>query len=311
MKIYRDISEIENRKGAVVTVGTFDGIHKGHTDIINLVVSEAAEGDKESFVVTFEPHPRLVVSDNYNIKLLTVFEEKAVLFERLNVQNLLVINFNMEFANIPYEEFVKSYLIDKINADHIVIGHDHKFGKGRGGDENKLAVLSEKFGFKLTVVKAVSDDGTEVSSSKIRNALIEGDLLKANSYLGRNYSLHGIVVAGVQRGRELGFPTANIEPLNKQKLVPAIGVYAVECNIEGNNHSGVLNIGKRPTFEDQEKVFIELHLFGFENDIYGKPVFIEFVERIRDEVKFNSTDELKEQIKKDIIKAKQILNKSN
>lgn len=308
MKIYRDISEIEGVGKAVVTVGTFDGLHKGHIDIIKFVVDEAEKGNSESFVVTFEPHPRLVVSNKYDIGILTAFEEKAALFEKLNVQNLLVVNFNSEFAEMSYEDFVKSYLVGKINAGHIVIGHDHKFGKGRSGDENKLLQLSKQLGFKLTVIPAVYAAGIEVSSTKIRNALTSGSISEANALLGRNYSLKGIVVEGVQRGREIGFPTANIEPLNKSKLIPASGVYAVKCLIEPQVYTGVLNIGKRPTFESHDKVHIEMHIFNFEQDIYGKPVDLEFVERIRDEQKFNSANELTEQINLDIKKAKQIFN---
>jgi riboflavin kinase/FMN adenylyltransferase len=306
MKIYRDISEIEGIRKAVVTVGTFDGIHKGHADIISFVVEEGRKNNLESFVVTFEPHPRQIVSDNNEIKLLTTFEEKAALFEKLNVQNLLVINFNREFADLSYEEFLKSYLLDAIKAEHIVIGHDHHFGKGRGGNENKLISLSEELNFKLTVIPAVSVSGTQVSSSNVRDSLLEGALDQANSLLGRYYSLNGIVVEGVQRGRELGFPTANIEPLSKYKLIPKNGVYAVKGKIGQSDYSGVLNIGKRPTFESQDKIYIELHIFDFEKEIYAKPVYLEFVKRIRDEKKFNSKEELIEQINKDIRVTKEI-----
>jgi riboflavin kinase/FMN adenylyltransferase len=219
-----------------------------------------------------------------------------------------VVNFNKEIANTNYEDFVKSYLVERINASHIVIGHDHKFGKGRSGDENKLLHLSKTLEFKLTVIPAVYSEGSEVSSTKIRSALTEGNLTEANVLLGRNYSLKGIVVEGVQRGREIGFPTANIEPLNKHKLIPAGGVYAVKCSIETRNYFGVLNIGKRPTFENQDKVYIELHIFNFEQDIYGKPVELEFIERIRDEKKFETIGSLVEQINFDITRAKQIFN---
>lgn len=308
MKVYRDISEINNVKKSVVTIGTFDGIHKGHADIISFVADQAERESAESFVITFEPHPRLVVSNNVDIKILTVFEEKAALFEKLNVHNLLVIEFSKEFSNTSYEEFVNNYLIRKLNAGHIVIGHDHHFGKGRGGNENSLQALSESLNFKLTVIPAVNVDGEQVSSSKIRHALEEGELSLANSLLGRNYTLKGLVVEGVQRGRELGFPTANIEPVSRHKLIPKSGVYAAQCDINGIVHNGVLNIGKRPTFENQDKNFIELHIFGFEEDIYGKPVELAFIQRIRDEIKFNSTGELIEQINKDIQTAKQIFN---
>lgn len=306
MKIYRDISEIEGKRKAVVTVGTFDGIHKGHTDIINFVVEEGRNNNLESFVVTFEPHPRLIVNKNNEIKLLTTFEEKVALFEKLYVRNLLVVSFNRDFADLSYEEFLKSYLLESIKAEHIVIGHDHHFGKGRGGNENKLLSLSEQLNFKLTVFPAVSVSGIQVSSSNVRDALLEGHLEQANSLLGRYYSLSGIVVEGVQRGRELGFPTANIEPLNKYKLIPKNGVYAVKGKVGQSDYRGVLNIGKRPTFESQDKIFIELHIFDFEEEIYAKPVYLEFVKRIRDEKKYNSKEELIEQINKDIQEAKEI-----
>ncbi len=307
MNVYRDISEINFDGKAVVTIGTFDGIHKGHSDIISFVVNEAADENAESFVVTFEPHPRLVVSQNYDIKILTDLEEKIELFEKLNIRNLLVINFNAGFAELSYEDFLRNYLIGKIHASHIVIGHDHHFGKGRGGDENKLQQLSESLGFRLTVIPAVSVEGVEVSSTKIRNALLAGEFDKANAYLGRNYTLGGIVVEGDKRGRTIGFPTANIEPAEKRKLVPKEGVYAVKCVIESEEFKGVLNIGRRPTFELQDKVFIELHVLDFEGDVYGKKAEVEFISRLRDEVKFTSVENLVNQIKQDVQKAREIL----
>jgi len=306
MKIYRDISEVKDAKKSVVTIGTFDGIHKGHQSIIDFVVNEAGKHSAESFVVTFEPHPRLIVSNNTDIKILTAFEEKAALFEKLNVQNLLVIEFNKDFSNTSYEDFVRNYLLNTLNAEHIVIGHDHHFGKGRGGNENSLLTLSNSLNFRLTVIPAVSIEGVQVSSSNIRNLLTDGELFLSNKLLGRNYSLKGIVVEGVQRGRELGFPTANIEPLSKHKLIPKAGVYAADCSIDGHIFNGVLNIGKRPTFENQDKIFIELHILDFNSDVYGKPVELGFIHRIRDEVKFNSMAELVDQIKNDIQTAKQI-----
>jgi len=307
MNIYRDISEINKTGKSVVTIGSFDGIHIGHADIIGFVINEAAAVKGENFVVTFEPHPRLVVSKNSGIKILTAFEEKAKLFENLGVQNLLVINFNREFADLSYEDFVKTYLTGKINAGHIVIGHDHHFGRGRGGDENKLLRLSQEMNFKLTVIPPVSVKGIQVSSSKVREAVAEGNLTLAEDLLGRKYSLSGMIVEGVQRGRELGFPTANIEPCNKHKLIPASGVYAVKCILGNGNYNGVLNIGTRPTFETQDNIFIELHIFGFGENIYGKPVEIEFVHRIREEIKFGSKEQLILQIKSDVETAKQIL----
>lgn len=308
MKIYRDISEVKLERKTVVTIGTFDGIHLGHADIINFVSAEAERMNEESFVVTFEPHPRSVVKGSGEIKILTALEEKAALFEKFNVNNLLVIEFNLEFAQIGYDEFVKSYLLERLNAEHLVIGHDHHFGRNRGGNEDSLLSLSKELGYRLTVIPAVSVKGIEVSSSKIRHALENGELEAANSMLGRSYSVKGLVVEGVQRGREIGFPTANIEPLPKQKLIPKSGVYAVRCKIEGKTLKGVLNIGTRPTFENNEKIIIELHIFDFTGDLYGKSVELEFAGRIRDEKKFGSVEELVNQINKDIEKAKQILN---
>jgi len=296
MKVYTDSSDIKLAKHSVVTIGTFDGVHQGHFSLLETTVELARELDGESFIITFDPHPRSVVSDNYEMSILTTLEEKIAIFDKMGLDNLLVINFTEEFSKLSYEEFVKKYLIDKLNASHLVIGYDHKFGKDRDGDEKKLVKLGEKFGFRVTTVSAVSEAEENISSTKIRSALSEGDLFKATEFLGRNYSFTGTVVEGAERGRILGFPTANLKLDNKNKLVPAKGVYIVECRLNDENYFGLLNIGLRPTFEADTEIVIEVHLLDFNRMIYGEKMELVFIERIRDEKKFNSQKELVEQI---------------
>ncbi len=307
MQVVRNIDEIKTGKNSVLTVGTFDGVHLGHAEIFRLVKSIADENDYSSLVVTFDPHPRTVVSKDYKLNLLNTFSEKIELLTEFGIDYLVVINFTREFAEQSSEEFIKNYLIDKLSLKHFVIGHDHKFGKDRLGNEAKLREYGKKYGFSVSAVEAVYLDNTLISSTNIRKLLNEGKLNEANKLLGRNYKFTGKVVSGSTRGKLLGFPTANISTENKYKMIPLKGVYAVKCQLKEDIIYGVMNIGTRPTFEEDGKLVIEVHLFDFNNDIYGEELHIELVRRIRDEVKFNSKEELIYQIEKDKKKAIQIL----
>ena len=308
MNFYTDRDNIEHDPNTVVTIGTFDGIHKGHVDILHTVINKANELNGRNFVITFEPHPRTVVSSEYKMKILTTIDEKKELFEKLNVENLLVINFTSEFSQMNYEDFIKTYILDKIGAKHIVIGYDHKFGKNRSGDENKLRELGKAYGFDVTVVSAVEESDDPISSTKIRTALEEGDLEKANNYLGWDYSFTGKVVEGSSRGRIIGFHTANVELIDSNKLIPARGVYLVRCYVEGEKYFGLMNIGYRPTFEDDKNIVVEVHLLDFNKDIYGKQIKVELLNRIRNEKKFESKEALVHQINIDKDKALEIIN---
>jgi len=296
MNFYTDTENIKFDENTVVTIGTFDGVHKGHADILNAVINKANELNGRNFVVTFEPHPRTVVSADYKMQILTTIEEKKELFEKLNIENLLVVKFTKEFSQMKSEQFIKNYIVDKIGAKNLVIGYDHKFGKDRGGDENILRNLGTEYGFEVTTVQAVEEGEDPISSTKIRSALLEGDLGKANNYLGWNYSFEGKIIHGASRGRIIGFPTANVEISNPDKLIPAKGVYIVKCKIDDKYYFGLLNIGFRPTFETIPEIVVEVHLLDFNKNIYGKEMKIELLKRIRDEKKFESKENLVHQI---------------
>lgn len=299
MNFYTDISEINKDDNTFITIGTFDGIHKGHLDIINTLIEKSKKAGGRNFVITFEPHPRLVLSKENNIKLLTSIEEKKKIFEELGVENLLILKFTKEFAAKDYDNFIKDDIVNGIGAKHIVIGYDHKFGKNRSGDKNKLEKLGKKYGFDVDCISPVEVKGEVISSTKIRNSLNTGDVETAADYLGRNYRIAGKIVEGSKRGKSIGFPTANVEPDYENKLIPKRGVYFVECQLGGKKLSGIMNIGFRPTFENENRLVIEVHLYNFDENVYGREIEIIFIKRIRDEKKFNSKEELIKQIKAD------------
>ena len=306
MRIFKSIKDIEKGKKSVITIGTFDGVHTGHKEIIDKLKTYAQKNDLLDIFVTFEPHPRTVVSD-FDIKLLTTLEEKCELLNSLGVSNLLVLNFTEEFSQQSSEEFINNYAIKSLKAQHIIIGHDHKFGKDRGGNKNNLKKLGEELGFTIEIAKPVSRNGNVVSSTQIRNTLVDGDIVKASDLLGRNYCFRGEVVQGVSRGTVLGFPTANIEVSNTLKLIPQNGVYVVECIVKDQKVFGVMNIGVRPTFSDTKEVIIEVHLIEFKEDIYGEEIRVSILKRLRDEKKFESKEELIYQIERDKRKAIQYI----
>lgn len=307
MQVVRNINDIKSEKNSVLTVGTFDGVHLGHAEIFNCVKSIADENDYTSLVVTFDPHPRTVVSKGYNLSLLNTFNEKINLLTEFGIDYLVIINFTKPFADQSSEEFIKNFLVDKLSLKHFVIGHDHKFGKDRLGNEVKLREYGEKYDFSVSAVEPIYVDNILISSTNIRNLLSDGKLGGASKLLGRNYEFTGRVVSGSTRGKLLGFPTANISTEEDNKLIPLKGVYAVRCKLSEETIYGVMNIGNRPTFEKDGKLVIEVHLFDFNKDIYSEELKIELINRIRDEVKFNSKEELIYQIEKDKKKAIQIL----
>jgi riboflavin kinase / FMN adenylyltransferase len=299
MKIFSDRSEILLESKSVVTVGSFDGLHRGHLKILETVKDVAVNTNAASFVVTFDPHPRSVLSQFSEVNILTSLEEKKFLLEEFGIDNLMVIHFTREFSQFTSEEFIRKFVIEKMNASHMVIGHDHKFGKDRLGDENKLTEIGKQLGFDVTAVTAETLDGLTISSSKIRNALNDGDLVNANLFLGRNYSICGIVVKGAQRGRTLGYPTANVRVDDSKKVIPKNGVYVVKCLLGNEIFYGVMNIGYRPTFENKHELVPEVNILNFNRDVYGEKIKVEFVKRLRDEKKFESKELLIHQIELD------------
>jgi riboflavin kinase / FMN adenylyltransferase len=309
MQVFRHKSELSKDQNTVLTIGTFDGIHLGHREIINKVKQIASGKNSRTFFITFDPHPRQVLSTNFEMKLLTLLPEKIELLESYGIENLFIIPFTREFSQLSSKEFFLEYIIGSVGLNNIVVGFDHHFGKDRGGDFKTLEELGSSNNFGVTVVDPYTVDGEIVSSTKIRKALSSGDMEKANKYLGRSYSLEGKVISGDRRGRELGFPTANIELNSSEKLLPALGIYAVEVLIENRKFKGLLSIGKRPTFYDAGVIVPEVFIFDFDEDIYGRSLKIKLIERIRDEQKYSSAEELIAQMNRDKTEGIRILNK--
>jgi len=309
MRIYRDLEEIEHNDNTVVTLGTFDGLHLGHQQIVKDVVDKASGNGGRNFLITFYPHPRKVIPGNENVKLLSTLNEKIEVLEKHGIENLLVINFTKEFSQQTPEQFVRKYIINGIGVSEIIIGYDHHFGKGRGGNKELLQEIGEKENFSVTAVEEYILEGETVSSSSIRKALFEGDISKANKMLGRYYTFNGIVIHGDNRGKDLGFPTANIRITDEDKLLPAVGIYFAESIINGDKFYGLLSIGSRPTFHKSGEVIPEFYIFDFNRSIYNTDIRINMIEKIRNEEKFNSAEELIMRMNKDKEEGRKILEK--
>lgn len=294
----QDVKRVPN---SVVTVGTFDGVHKGHRVIMNTVIEKAKKREARSVIVTFDPHPREIINPgSKGIKLLTTLEERCELLEDLGIDEMVVIPFDRDFSLLSSEEFIRDIIYEKIGVSEFVIGYDHHFGKDREGSIETVKKLGGELDFNVEVVKRQDVDEKPVSSTAIRKALSEdGDVELANEFLGRCYILNGTVIHGDKRGKKIGFPTANIKPEHPNKVIPKDGVYAVQVRYNGNFFGGMMNIGTRPTFEDDQKRTMEVNIFDFDQDIYGKTLQVRFLKRIRDELKFSGVDELIEQLQKD------------
>jgi len=309
MKIFHEFSEIEKNDNTFITIGSFDGIHLGHREIINRINEKVSQYGGRSFLITFDPHPRSVISKNADVKILTTLREKSILLDDLGIQNLLVIKFTKDFSQISADDFVLNYVMKSIGLKEIVIGHDHHFGKGRSGNETTLRKLGKDNNFDVSIVGAHKLNDKIISSSEIRSSLNNGNIKLVNTFLGRYYSFSGNVIEGDKRGRELGFPTANIKLEDEQKLLPALGVYAVEFIVDSNKYYGLLSVGKRPTFYEDGKIIPEVYVYDFNKDIYGKFVTVNIIEMIRREIKYNSAAELIEQMNKDKELGSEILSK--
>ena len=307
MKIYQGLSEISSIENAVVTIGTFDGVHIGHQKILKRLREIANLIDGSTVLITFWPHPRFVLYPNGNkFHLLTSIEERAALLEQYHVDHLIIIPFTREFSNLSSEDFIRQILVDKIGTKKLVIGYDHRFGKDRMGSFKELKEDGHLYGFEVEEIPEQDIDHVAVSSTKIRTALEEGDIQTANKYLGRSYQVSGIVVKGSGIGRNIGFPTANINPLFELKLIPADGIYAVRVRRKEKVYGGMLNMGYRPTVDGKRKV-IEVNIFDFEDDIYGEVITLEFIGKTRNEIKFNSLEELVYQLNRDRTEIQEIL----
>ena len=299
MNVHRDLNALPKFNNAVVTLGTFDGVHAGHQSLVESITSEAKRLGGESVLLTFDKHPRSVIKPGEaEPKLLTTLDEKTTLLEKLGVDHLVIIPFTKAFSNLSAREYVSDFLVAKFHPSVIVIGYNHRFGHHRDGNIELLQKLSVDFKFEVKEINKQLVNDIAVSSSRIRIALEEGDVETANGLLGYEYMLNGLVERGDQRGRTIGFPTANIKPNDAHKLVPARGVYAVKTNVDGKSYDAMLNIGVRPTVDGMRET-IEAHILNFNADIYHQPVEIRFHKRLRDERKFESLDALKAQLEND------------
>lgn len=307
MKIYNDIAEFKGVKNPIVTIGTFDGVHLGHRKIIELMKRDAEKYEGETVLITFYPHPRIVLhADSKNLKFINTQKRKIDLLERAGVDHLIIINFTREFSRLNSSVFIKDYLVDKIKTKKLVIGYDHHFGKNRLGDFSTLYDLGYKYGFEVEKLPAQNVKNVAISSTKIRRALNEGKIKVANALLGYEYSITGIVVSGQKIGRKIGFPTANIDLEDEYKLVTANGVYACRVEYEGKIYLGMGNIGIRPTV-NHSSLTIEVNIFDFDKEIYDESITIFFVDRIRDEVKFENLEGLRAQLQLDKVTVSEIL----
>lgn len=300
MKIFQDLDAISKIKNPVLTIGTFDGVHIGHQKILQQLNKEALEIGGESVLFTFYPHPRMVLyPDNHGLKLLQTQDEKLAKLERMGLQNCIIYPFTFDFSRLSAIEFVRDILVNKLQIKKLVIGYDHQFGKNREGTIEFLKEICEIYNFEVIEISAQDIDDVNVSSTKIRNAIIQGDVEKANEYLGENYELSGKVIHGDSLGQSIGFPTANILINSDIKLIPGNGVYAVKTIIKGEIFHGMMNIGIRPTITGNNDHRLEVHIFDFKENIYSQDITVQFLFKLRDEIKFEGIDELKDQLTED------------
>jgi riboflavin kinase/FMN adenylyltransferase len=305
MVIFKNISEIrEKLRHPAVTIGNFDGVHPGHREIFRRVREMAQAQDGVSVVITFVPHPLQVVSPGTGVKLITTPKEKRALIEACGIDYLLEIHFDWNFASLTATEFVEQVLVRTIGVECLLIGYDYAFGRGREGNVDLLRQLGERFCFAVEVLQPLSNGATVYSSTAVRNMINEGDVKGVVSVLGRHYSVTGNVVLGHQRGRGLGFPTANIE--TEKELLPSAGVYAVKVRIGKELYDGACNIGTNPTFQN-DRLSMEVFLFEFDGDLYGREISVFFIDRLRGEMRFPSPDALKEAIAADVARCREIL----
>jgi riboflavin kinase / FMN adenylyltransferase len=299
VKVYFDLDNFKGAVNPIVTTGTFDGVHVGHQTLIKRVKEIANKTGGETILITFFPHPRMVLyPDDDNIKLINTQEEKILLLEKYGIDHLLIIPFTKEFSRLSSLDFVRNILVNKIGTKKLVIGYNHHFGRNREGTFEHLKEFGPLYGFDVEEIPAQDIDNINVSSTKIRQALLSGDITTANNYLGHPYTISGKVVEGDKIGRQIGFPTANIQIAEKYKLIPAKGVYAVDVFVLEKRYKGMLYIGNRPVLNNNSET-IEVNIFDFNENIYHQRINIEFKERIRDEEKFSNLEELKNQLEKD------------
>jgi len=307
MKVWRSLNGLKEIKNAVLTIGTYDGVHIGHQSILKRVNDLAANVDGSSVLITFHPHPRVVINTGHSVSLLSPMDEKIDLLAQYGLQNLVIVPFTRAFSQMDPRAYVEDFLVKNFALDTVVIGYNHKFGKNRAGDFDFLVEQSKQFNFKVEQISKLELESISVSSTKVRAALSDGQVKHATSLLGHEYFLRGVVVKGQQLGKKMGFPTANLLIQSKQKLIPRNGVYAVRVRLNDQFYNGMLNIGFRPTVSGEDKT-IEVNIFDFDQDIYGEKLELSFVDFLREEERFDSLDELKSQLEADRLEVKRILS---
>ena len=308
MKIYKSIDEYNESKSSVVTIGTFDGIHKGHQKILNKVINASKQSNLSSVVLTFFPHPRIILNKYNNIKMIDTLDEKIDNLEEIGIDHLIIHPFDKKFSLLSADQFIKEYLVEKLKLKHIIIGYDHRFGKGREASVTDLKKYSNELNFVVDEIDAQEIEKIAISSTKIRNSINEGNLETTKVYLGRFFSLTGKVVRGDGLGKQIDYPTANIKIEENYKIIPKDGVYYIRTTIDNKLYNGMMNIGHRPTIGAKEKS-IEVNLFKFNREIYDRVISIDVVVKIRDEKRFSSIDALKAQLVKDEKHCLKLINK--
>ena len=308
MKIYKSIDEYNESKNSIVTIGTFDGIHKGHQKVFNKVISASKQNNLSSVVLTFFPHPRIILNKYNDIKMIDTLDEKIDHLKKIGIDHLIIHPFDKKFSLLSAEQFIKEYLVEKLKLKHIIIGYDHRFGKGREASVTDLKEYSREFNFVVDEIDAQEIEKIAISSTKIRNSINEGDLKTTKTYLGRFFCLTGRVVKGDGLGKQINYPTANISIEEDYKIIPKDGVYCIKTTIDNKLYNGMMNIGHRPTIGTKEKS-IEVNLFNFDRDIYDRIISVDVVEKIRDEKKFSSIEALKTQLAIDEEHCLKLINK--
>lgn len=307
MKVYHSISEFQNVSRPILTTGTFDGVHFGHKIIIDRLKEIAKNQNGETVLLTFSPHPRMVLfPDDHNLQLINTLDEKIKLLEQAGIEHLIIHPFTMAFSRTTSMQFVRDIIVNELNTHKLVIGYNHHFGRNREGSFEHLKEYAPLYGFEVEEISAQLIDDVSISSTKIRNSLLSGDVSKAADYLGYNYPLKGQVIEGQQIGRTLGFPTANLKVLDGSKLIPKDGVYAIHVEVKRQTFKGMMNIGNNPSLISK-KHSLEVHIFDFDSDIYDEQIEVRFIKRIREEISFDNLDALKIQLEQDEDTAKAIL----
>ncbi|MCF6166922.1 bifunctional riboflavin kinase/FAD synthetase [Lutibacter sp.] len=307
MEIFNDLSTYKSTKKTFVTIGTFDGVHIGHQKVLKNLVKNAKINNAAPLLLTFFPHPRMVLEKDKEIKLINTIDERISLLKKTGLKFLIIQKFTKEYANKTALNFVKNILVDKLNISKLIIGYDHQFGKNREGDFSQLQEYGQQFNFTVEEISQLNIDSIAVSSTKIRKAIEEGEIEKANNYLGYHFMITGEVVKGRNLGEKIGFPTANLNVSETYKLIPKTGAYIVKSEIENNTIFGMMNIGYRPTVSGKHQT-IEIHFFDFNKDLYHKTIQVDVLKFLRNEQKFDSVEKLKNQLQKDKQKSLKYIN---